>query len=67
MEIYDAVVIATGMAKDRELNINEKNKTGYFGATEFVNWYNGHPEYQDLNPNLKHKFSYNYRKWKCSY
>ena len=52
MEIYDAVVIATGMAKDRELNINEKNKTGYFGATEFVNWYNGHPEYQDLNPNL---------------
>ena len=52
MEIYDAVIIATGMAKDRELNINEKNKTGYFGATEFVNWYNGHPEYQDLNPNL---------------
>ena len=52
LEIYDSVVIATGMAKDRVLNINEKNKTGYFGATQFVNWYNGHPEYKNLNPCL---------------
>jgi NADPH-dependent glutamate synthase beta subunit-like oxidoreductase len=52
MEIYDAVVIATGMAKDRDLGINEMNKSGYFGATEFVNWYNGHPEFRNLNPNL---------------
>jgi len=52
MEIYDAVVIATGMSKDRRLNINEKNKQGYYGATEFVNWYNGHPHYSNLNPNL---------------
>ena len=52
LEIYDSVVIATGMAKDRVLNINENNKKGYFGATQFVNWYNGHPEYKNLNPNL---------------
>ncbi len=52
VEIYDAVVIATGMSKDRKLNINELNKSGYFGATEFVNWYNGHPNYNDLDPNL---------------
>ena len=52
MEIYDAVVIASGMAKDKKLNISEENKTGYFGATQFVNWYNGHPEYQNLKPNF---------------
>jgi len=53
MELYDAVVISTGMAKDKALNINELNKEGYYGATEFVNWYNGHPDYVSLNPNLK--------------
>ena len=51
MNIYDAVVIATGMIKDKDLGIS-KNKTGYYGATEFVNWYNGHPEFKELNPNL---------------
>ena len=35
-----------------KLNISEENKTGYFGATQFVNWYNGHPEYQNLKPNF---------------
>ena len=54
MSLYDAVVITTGMAKDRSLdiNINERNLDGYYGATQFVNWYNGHPEYKNLNPNL---------------
>jgi len=54
MSLYDAVVITTGMAKDRplDININEKNLDGYYGATQFVNWYNGHPEYKNLNPNL---------------
>ena len=37
MNLYDAVVISTGMAKDKPLNINELNKEGYYGATEFVN------------------------------
>ncbi len=53
MNLYDAVVISTGMAKDKPLNINELNKEGYYGATEFVNWYNGHPAYVSLNPDLK--------------
>lgn len=52
MEIYDAIVVTTGMSKDRRLNINEKNMNGYYGATEFVNWYNGHPHFNNLNPNL---------------
>ena len=53
--IYDAVVIATGMSKDRSLNINENEIKGCYGATEFVNWYNGHPHYKELNPNLNTK------------
>jgi ferredoxin--NADP+ reductase len=54
MSLYDTVVITTGMAKDRSLdiNINERNLDGYYGSTQFVNWYNGHPEYKNLNPNL---------------
>ena len=52
MNIYDSVVVATGMTKDKDLGINKKNISGYYGATEFVNWYNGHPEFRDLNPNL---------------
>ena len=52
LALYDAVVIATGMAKDRDLNINNTNISGYFGATQFVNWYNGHPEYKNLSPDL---------------
>jgi NADPH-dependent glutamate synthase beta chain and related oxidoreductases len=54
MSLYDAVVITTGMAKDRSLdiNINKRNLDGYYGSTQFVNWYNGHPEYENLNPNL---------------
>ena len=52
LTLYDTVVIATGMAKDRDLNINNTNVSGYFGATQFVNWYNGHPEYKNLSPDL---------------
>ena len=52
LALYDTVVIATGMAKDRDLNINNTNVSGYFGATQFVNWYNGHPEYKNLSPDL---------------
>ena len=51
MNIYDSVVIATGMTKDKDLGINKNNISGYYGATEFVNWYDGHPEFRDLNPN----------------
>ena len=52
LALYDTVIIATGMAKDRDLNINNTNISGYFGATQFVNWYNGHPEYKNLSPDL---------------
>jgi len=41
---YDAVVYATGADSDRRLGIEGENLPGSISATEFVKWYNGHPE-----------------------
>lgn len=41
---YDAVVIATGCERDRELDIPGIALPGSFGAAEFVKWYDGHPD-----------------------
>lgn len=49
-EAYDAVVIATGARKDKKLGIPGEDLTGVIGSSDFVNWYNSHPDYSDLNP-----------------
>ena len=49
---YDAVVLAIGSALDRPLGIPGEDKAGVFGAAAFVGWYNGHPDFRDLNPDL---------------
>jgi len=49
---YDAVVLAIGAPLDRSLNIPGGDKAGVFGAAEFVGWYNGHPDYLDVAPDL---------------
>ncbi|HEY2549032.1 MAG TPA: FAD-dependent oxidoreductase [Streptosporangiaceae bacterium] len=41
---YDAVVYATGAMRDRHLRIPGENLTGSVAATDFVNWYCGHPD-----------------------
>lgn len=51
-EIYDAVVLAIGAPRDRKLGIPGEDKKGVFGSADFVGWYNGHPDFTDLNPNL---------------
>jgi len=45
---YDAVVYAYGAPTDRRLGIPGEDLPGSWAATEFVGWYNGHPDYQDL-------------------
>jgi ferredoxin--NADP+ reductase len=52
-EIYDAIVLAVGAPTDRALGIPGADKQGVFGAADFVGWYNGHPDFTDLNPDLK--------------
>jgi len=41
---YDAVVYATGAMRDRRLGIDGEDLPGSFAATDFVNWYCGHPD-----------------------
>lgn len=51
-ELYDAVILATGAPKDRTLGIPGDDKEGVIGSAAFVGWYNSHPEFADLNPDL---------------
>jgi ferredoxin--NADP+ reductase len=41
---YDAVVYATGAMRDRRLGIDGEDLPGSYAATDFVNWYCGHPD-----------------------
>ncbi len=47
-ERYDAVIYASGAQADRTMGIPGEALPGSWGATAFVAWYNGHPDYQDL-------------------
>lgn len=44
---YHAVILATGAESDRRLGVPGENLPGSHTATEFVGWYNGHPDYRD--------------------
>ncbi|MGB3099142.1 MAG: FAD-dependent oxidoreductase [Solirubrobacterales bacterium] len=50
--IYDAVVWAYGASTDRKLGIPGEDLPGSHAATEFVAWYNGHPDFADRSFNL---------------
>jgi ferredoxin--NADP+ reductase len=51
-DMYDAVVLAVGSPKDRLLGIPGEGKRGVYGSGAFVGWYNGHPDFRDLDPDL---------------
>jgi ferredoxin/flavodoxin---NADP+ reductase len=46
-ERYHAIVYATGSPADRPLGIPGEELPGSHPATDFVGWYNGHPDYPD--------------------
>src|SRR6185437_28156 len=48
VRLYDAVIYAVGAQSDRRLGIPGEDLPGSWAATEFVAWYNGHPDYQGL-------------------
>ncbi len=50
--LYDAVVLTVGMPLDQMLGIPGEDKAGVIGAAAFVGWYNGHPDFTDLDPDL---------------
>jgi len=55
VELYDAVVYTVGAQTDRRLGIPGEDLPGSFAATEFVAWYNGHPDFQDREFDLSHE------------
>lgn len=52
---YDAAIFANGAQKDRNLGIPGEDLAGSWAATEFVAWYNGHPDYRDLEFDFSHE------------
>ena len=52
VQLYDAVVYSFGAATDRRLGIPGEDLRGSWAATELVAWYNGHPDYQQLDLDL---------------
>ncbi len=49
LERYHVVLYAVGTASDNRLGIPGEDRPGSHAATEFVAWYNGHPDYADLS------------------
>jgi ferredoxin--NADP+ reductase len=52
LDLYDAVILAVGAPHDRKLGIPGEDLPGVVGSAEFVGWYNGHPDFADLDPPL---------------
>ena len=52
LEHCSAVIYATGASQDRKLQIPGESLLGSETATEFVAWYNGHPDYRDCEFDL---------------
>jgi ferredoxin--NADP+ reductase len=55
VRLYDAVVYTVGAQTDRRLGIPGEDLPGSWPATAFVAWYNGHPDFQDLEFDLSHE------------
>jgi ferredoxin--NADP+ reductase len=51
-ERYDAVIYAVGAQSDRPLGIPGEELPGSVAAVDFVGWYNAHPHFQDMAPDL---------------
>ncbi len=51
--LYDAVILATGAPNDRAMDIPGADLPGVIGSAAFVGWYNGHPDFADLQPPLE--------------
>ena len=55
LKYYDAVIISVGSSSDRALGIPGEDLEGSHSATEFVGWYNGHPDFREYKFDLSVK------------
>lgn len=51
-DLYDALVLATGAPHDRKMDLPGEDLPGVYGSAAFVGWYNGHPQFATLDPDL---------------
>ena len=49
---YHGVIYATGGSQSRPLTLPGADSANIFGSSNFVGWYNGHPDQADLSPEL---------------
>jgi ferredoxin--NADP+ reductase len=54
---YHAVIFCSGAESDRRLGIPGEDLPGSHTATEFVGWYNGHPDYRDRRFDLSQEIA----------
>ncbi len=54
-DTHHVVIFAHGAESDRKLGIPGEDLPGSHTATEFVGWYNGHPDYRDTTFDLSHE------------
>ena len=52
LDLYDAVVLATGAPHDKKAGIPGEDLGGVHGSAAFVGWYNGHPQFAGLDPDV---------------
>ncbi len=52
---YDQVMYTVGAQSDRSLGIPGEQLDGSYSATEFVAWYNAHPDFSDRSFDLSHE------------
>lgn len=51
---HHAIIFTCGAESDRKLGVPGENLSGSYTATEFVGWYNGHPDYRNRSFDLSH-------------
>jgi ferredoxin/flavodoxin---NADP+ reductase len=52
-EHYHAIVYAVGTPVDRAMGIPGEDLAGSYAATDFVGWYNGHPDFREREFDLR--------------
>lgn len=52
--IYHVIVLTTGMPKGASLGLKGEDLKGIHTASDFIGWYNGHPDHQETIFDLSH-------------
>jgi len=54
-KFYDAAIFCYGAEADRQLGIKGEGLKGCYKASQFIGWYNGHPQFADEEFDFSHE------------